>query len=349
MDPYTLSVQTESDNPCSRNPAAISWYRTKLKPDVMKALHQRSDFKAFVQTVGYLAVLATTVTAALYSGSHWPWWVTVMLVFLNGMGFAFLINGVHELGHGTVFKTKALNEFFVRVLSFLGWINFHMFQESHMRHHRYTLHPPDDLEVVLPIRMLVKNFLERGFINPSWFWVTMKTTVRVAFGRFEGEWEHALYDNKPEAQRAAINWSRLLLVGHGLIVAVSLWFHWWLVPVVITLAPFYGQWLFLLCNNTQHIGLQDNVNDFRLCCRTFTLNPVVRFVYWQMNYHIEHHMYAAVPCYNLGKLHQAIKHDLAPCSHGLVGVWKEIAAIQKKQGEDPTYQHVPPLPNPMAA
>ncbi len=349
MDPYTLSVQTESDNPGARNPAAISWYRTKLKPDVMKALHRRSDFKAFVQTVGYLAVLATTITASLYSSVHWPWWVTVMLVFLNGMGFAFLINGVHELGHGTVFKTKALNEFFVRVLSFLGWINFQMFQESHMRHHRYTLHPPDDLEVVLPIRVLVANFFKLGIVNPLWFWGTMKTTVRVALGRFEGEWEHTLYDNNPEAQRAAINWSRTLLAGHALVLAIAFYFQLWLLPVVITLAPFYGQWLFLLCNNTQHIGLQDNVNDFRLCCRTFTLNPVVRFVYWQMNYHIEHHMYAAVPCYNLGKLHQAIKHDLAPCPHGLVATWKEIAAIQKKQGEDPAYQHVPPLPNPVAA
>jgi fatty acid desaturase len=63
-----------------------------------------------------------------------------------------------------------------------------------------------------------------------------------------------------------------------------------------------------------------------------------------MNYHTEHHMYAAVPCYNLGKLHQAIKHDLPPCPHGLVATWKEIAAIQKMQDEDPTYQHVAAIP-----
>jgi len=75
-------------------------------------------------------------------------------------------------------------------------------------------------------------------------------------------------------------------------------------------APFYGGWLFFLCNNTQHIGLQDHVPDFRLCCRTFALHPVTRFHYWQMNYHTEHHMYAAVPCYNLGKLHALIRHDL---------------------------------------
>jgi fatty acid desaturase len=92
------------------------------------------------------------------------------------------------------------------------------------------------------------------------------------------------------------------------------------------------------------VGLKDNVSDFRLCCRTFTLNPVVRFLYWQMNYHIEHHMYAAVPCYNLGKLHKMIGHDLPPTPKGLAGVWREINAILKKQEADPTYQHEAPLP-----
>ena len=61
-------------------------------------------------------------------------------------------------------------------------------------------------------------------------------------------------------------------------------------PVLITLAPFYGGGLQWLCNNTQHIGLQDDVPDFRLCCRTVILNPVVSFLYWRMNYHTEHHM-----------------------------------------------------------
>ena len=102
----------------------------------------------------------------------------------------------------------------------------------------------------------------------------------------------------------------------------------------------------MLCNNTQHAGLQDDVPDFRLCCRTFTLNRFAQFLYWDMNYHIEHHMYAAVPCYNLGRLHQLIKHDLAPCPHGLAATWKEIGDIQKMQKADPEYQHVMPLPAP---
>jgi len=91
------------------------------------------------------------------------------------------------------------------------------------------------------------------------------------------------------------------------------------------------------------------VPDFRLCCRTFTLNPVVRFLYWQMNYHTEHHMYAAVPCYNLKHLHALIRHDLPPCPDGIIAVWREIAAIQLRQEKDPMYKHQPPLPSPAPA
>jgi fatty acid desaturase len=63
-----------------------------------------------------------------------------------------------------------------------------------------------------------------------------------------------------------------------------------------------------------------------------------------MNFHIEHHMYPAVPCYHLGKLHRMIRHDLPPCPHGLWATWEEIIGILRKQQEDPTYQHVAPVP-----
>jgi len=121
-----------------------------------------------------------------------------------------------------------------------------------------------------------------------------------------------------------------------------------LLPVLTTFAVFYGGWLRFLCNNTQHTGLSDEVLDFRLCTRTMILNPFFRFLYWHMNYHIEHHMYAAVPCYNLAKLHRAIRHDLPPSPSGLVAAWKEIIAIVKQQRVEPEYQYIPELPTRVA-
>jgi fatty acid desaturase len=86
------------------------------------------------------------------------------------------------------------------------------------------------------------------------------------------------------------------------------------------------------------------VPDYRLCCRTILLNPFLRFVYWQMNYHTEHHTYALVPCYNLGKLHTHIKTDLPHCPVGLCETWGQLSEILKQQQVDPLYRYVPELP-----
>lgn len=341
-EPESLAEFTRKE----RQVPVIDWYRTPLPKDVFKALHQRNDLKGAFQTLGHLAIRGVLAGAAWYSSTHYPWPVTVVLLFLFGTVTAF-DNGIHELGHGTVFKSKALNRFFCQLYAFLSWFNHETFNASHTRHHRYTLHPPDDLEVVLPIRLMIRHFLKVGFVDPVKAWNTLKTQIRIARGKFEGEWELTLFPPGDKEGRAVpIRWARILLVGHGLIAALAIATGQWMILLLVTFAPFYGGWLFFLCNNTQHIGLQDFVPDFRLCCRTFTLNPLVRFLYWQMNYHTEHHMYAAVPCYNLGRLHAAIRHDLPPCPHGLVQVWKQIAEIQARQEQDPAYKYNPPLPAP---
>jgi len=328
------------------SPRPISWYRAPLDKGDFKSLHEKSDLLGWLQTLGYLACLMASAGLSLYAVNHWPIGVVLLMVLLHGTFCAFLINAVHELGHGTVFKTKFLNALFVRIFSFFGWINFEMFNTSHSRHHRYTLHQPDDLEVVLPIKVILRRILAHGIINPMGISGGIKDTLRVAGGQFKGEWELKLFPVGSPERSAAIDWARAMLIGHGLIIAVSVYLHLWLLPVLTTFNGSYGSWLHALCNNTQHIGLQDDVSDFRLCCRTFTLNPVVQFLYWHMNYHIEHHMYAAVPCYKLGRLHRLIRHDLAPCPHGIVATWKEIAAIQKIQETNPGYQHVAPVPSP---
>ena len=330
-----------------RKPKNIDWYRTKISTGDFKQLHQRSDARAFFQTGGYLAILIAMGVGAFLCQQRELWWAMGGFIFAYGTVNAFSINAVHELGHGTVFKKKWLNPFFCHLFSFLGWHNHETFQTSHLRHHRYTLHAPDDLEVVLPMKAMIMHVFKIGFINFEWLKVNSKMTTRIARGKFEGEWELTLYPpNEPEKRRAPVRWARILIIGHATVVAVSLYFGLWLLPVIVTLGSFYGSWLNFLCNNTQHIGLQDSVADFRLCCRTFTLNPFVRFLYWQMNYHTEHHMYAAVPCYQLPRLHELIKHDLPPVPHGIVGVWKEILLIQSRQDQDPSYVHPIQLPSP---
>lgn len=338
LDSYTEGVRRER---------SICWYRTKLPPGELKKLHEKSDAKAAVQTLGYLALMLAPGIAACVTIGRIPWWGTLLLVLAYGVVSSFLINAVHELVHGTVFRTKGLNRFFCRVCAFLGMINHEFFGASHVRHHRYTLHPPEDLEVTLPIRFRLKGFVWANLFHlPGLKW-KLANTWRIARGRFTGEWELTLFpEDKPELRKAPVNWARFLLIGHGTVLVVGIATGQYLVPFLLTCGPKIANGLHWLCNNTQHVGLQDEVGDFRLCCRTFTTHPLVAFLYWQMNYHIEHHMYAAVPCYHLPRLHQLIRNDLPPTPHGLLATWREILEIQKRQKADPDYQYVAPLPKP---
>jgi fatty acid desaturase len=344
MEPEAFILEPPSLAKSAAPPRPVAWYRSPIDSKVFKSLHEKSDLLGWGQSLGYLGLLVLSAGLALYAVGHWPVGVVILLVLLHGTLCHFQHNAVHELGHGTVFKTKFLNEIFLRIFSFFCWNNFEMFNTSHMRHHRYTLHAPDDLEVVLPYKVILRQVVLFGIVNPRGLFFGPKESIRIALGKFRGEWELKLFPEGSPERQAGMNWARTMLAGHGLIIAFSIYFHLWLLPVLTTFNNGYGNWLQALCNHTQHVGLQDDVPDFRLCCRTFRLNPFVQFIYWHMNYHIEHHMYAAVPCYNLGKLHEAIKHDLPPCPNGIVATWREIAAIQKIQETNPEYQHVAPLP-----
>lgn len=324
----------------------VRWYRTPIEAALLKDLQRRSDWLGGAQAFGYLGLLALTGGIAFYSAGRWPWWATVLLTFVYGTCFAFQINAVHELAHGTVFRTDSLNAALLRVFAFLGWINFCTFSASHARHHQFTLHPPDDLEVVFPVKITMRDFFKTGFVNLGYLKWAVGEALRIGRGRFEGEWELALYPPEDRGKRRLpIRWAGYLLAGHAVIVVgatlAAIFVHprfAMLIPL-ITLGKGYGGWLFFACNNAQHIGLENNVADFRFCARTIVINPVARFLYWSMNFHIEHHMYTQVPCYRLARLRRVIDHDLPQAPRGIMSTWRQIAAIQARQAQDPTYQH----------
>jgi len=325
----------------------VKWYRSPVPRAELGKLNQRSNLMGCAQTLGYLAVLTAGSSLAIYSFFHWSWYATVLFVVVNGHCWHFLINGFHELIHDSVFKARWLNRFFVRIFSFLGWYNHHHFWASHTEHHKYTMHPPDDLEVLQPEYFPMAALFKTGIVNLKWPFATIRAHLLPALGRIDpnDRWTSALFpESEPQRRREYFNWARIVLVGHALIAGISLVYGWWIVLFVFTFPMVWGAWLFTLCNTSQHVGLCDKVSDFRLCCRTITLNPIIQFLYWHMNYHTEHHMYAAVPCYNLGKLHRLIKDDLPQCPDGLIETWKQIYQIQERQKADPDYRYVAELP-----
>jgi fatty acid desaturase len=329
----------------------ISWYRTKIDRELLAQLNQRSDILGALQTLGYLGTLTATGALAWWTTLHlaWYWWIPTF--YLHGTCYAFIINGFHELVHNSVFRTRSLNVFFLYLLSFLGWYSPIHFWASHSEHHKYTLYPPEDGEVVFPVKLTLKDFLRGAFIDPLGAYNRICGTIRRGFfGYLEPGWTQVLFPpENVDGCRRLFRWDRIMTLGHVVFAGGVLYLGWWQLLLLVTFGSAYGRFLFALCNTSQHIGLTDKVPDFRLSTRTIILSPVVRFLYWHMNYHIEHHMYAAVPCYRLGRLHKAIEHDLPPSTVGLVATWREIIGILQRQKVEPDYQHRPLLPEAAAA
>lgn len=327
----------------NENNYSVKWYRVPLQKELRRELNTRSDMKGFIQAGGHLGLMTLSAagTFLVWQYLSWPWLIPAL--FIHGTICSFQINAVHELVHGTVFKTKWLNIAFVHIFAFFGWINHRFFWASHTEHHKYTLHDPHDLEVVLPVQFTFRGFMKRSFIDlPGTLW-TFKKAIQTSLGILTTDWEKHLCEGNKN-RKSICNWSRMLIGGHLSITIVSFYYGLWIIPIITSLNFAYGGTLFFFLNNTQHVGLQDHVSDFRLNSRTINVNPIFCFLYWNMNYHIEHHMYASVPCYNLPKLHKAIKHELPPTPNGVVDTWFHIIAVLYRQKEEPGYQYVPMLP-----
>jgi len=67
------------------------------------------------------------------------------------------------------------------------------------------------------------------------------------------------------------------------------------------------------------------------------MNPIHRYLYWNMNYHVEHHMFPLVPYHALPNLHAIIKDDCPEPYPSLLAAWREIFPTLLRQVKDPAF------------
>ena len=158
-------------------------------------------------------------------------------------------------------------------------------------------------------------------------------------------WGPELYEEHPQEGRKAAGWARTVLLFHGAVIIAAVGLGEPIVAVLVSGSVFIANWLRYFVGVPMHCGLRTGVADFRKCVRTITLDPVSEFLYWHMNWHLEHHMYAAVPCYNLKRLHRAVARDM-PAPRTLIGAWKEMREAWRRQRTDPGYEFDTPVPAP---
>ena len=359
MNPIAEGLDEVRQTPLSevRRNLRIPWYRCPIERETLRDLAEPSDLRGLAQSLGHLGLwVATGLTAYLLFASE-VWWGFFLALFAHGTVASFFTAPRHELCHTTVFRTRWLNEGFLRIFSLLGWLNFQVYRFSHSYHHRYTLFVEGDREEVMPetpslrLLYLLQLFTVNvtGGYQSQGLVPTMRSFGRLALHRLDrpfNSWGPELYEEQPAEGRKAVNWARLVLAFHAAVILVSVAVGEPIVAVLVSGSVFLANWLRYFVGVPMHCGLRSGVADFRKCVRTITLDPLTEFLYWHMNWHLEHHMYAAVPCYRLKRLHRAVAGDM-PAPRTLAGAWREMRETWRRQQVDPGYAFDTPVPAPV--
>lgn len=306
------------------------WFSAKVDRKVLKQLIKRSDIYSLKYYGFWLGLLvAAGMGAYLTWGTWWAW----LFFAIYGVLYAAADHRHHELSHGTPFKTRWLNEVFFHLCAFMTLREGFYYRWSHTRHHTHTLlvgkdpeiaapRPPDLLGITSDLFFLKDGMRLIGLL------------IRHSFGKLTADGKQFV----PTEELPKIIWaSRIYLallssVGIACVASASM-----LPALFVVLPRFYGGFFSQLFNITQHAGLAEDVHDHRLNTRTIYMNSVCQFLYSNMNYHIEHHMFPMVPYHRLPELHVLIKDQYPPAYPSLTAALQEMIPTLIRQTRDPAY------------
>jgi fatty acid desaturase len=335
---YTINAETIRRT-TEAGLGSAEWYKSPIPRKQLKELMQRRDGPAIRDTALWLGLLvAFGILGCLTWGTWWAVPVFAVYSLLYGGGSD---SRWHEFGHGTAFRTRWANDWGYQLASFMILREPTLWRWSHTRHHTDTIIVGRDPEIPLARPPDIAGiFLNLLALKSGW--AAAKSVIRHAFGHLtEAE---ATY--LPEGERATVyREARIWLAVCAAIVVIAISTRSFL-PLFLAgpIPSLLGGWFVIFMGLTQHAGLAEDVLDHRLNARTVYMNPVIRFLYSNMNYHVEHHMFPTVPYYALPQLHAAMKADSPPPYPNILAAYREIIPALIRQRREPTWYVVRPLP-----
>lgn len=317
--------------------ASAAWYHTDVPTDEIKALMERRDGPAIRDSILYYGAL---ILLAALAYVLWPtgWAIPVLLVY--GVLYASGADSRwHEAGHSTAFKTRWMNTVVYQIACFMLLRHPVIWRWSHVRHHTDTIIVGRDPEIITmrPPEIARTMFLFIGMEGVQSFFRMFRYAISGP-----NEMERSF---TPESQHWKVaRIARIWLLVYVSVLMLAIWMGS-ILPLLLVGGPvLYGSWHYVMTGLLQHTGLADNVIDHRLNSRSVLMNPISRFIYWNMNYHIEHHMFPMVPYHALPALHAKIGHDLPPPNRSIAEALQEVFAALNRQLTDPEYRIKKSLP-----
>jgi fatty acid desaturase len=334
---YSLSGP-ENKRAQEKGLASAEWYKTPIPRQRMKELMKRKDAPGIIGTLLWFALLAVTGYLAYLS---WGTWYAIPAFFLYGTVYTTPGDSRwHETAHGTPFKTQWINEVVNQISAFMILRAPTPWRWSHSRHHTDTIIVGRDAEIFAP-RPPVWRYIFREIIRLYGAPIDMWKHVMHCFGVMHKVEKD--FVPKSEWRKCFIE-SRITVLIYLAVVAACFYTKSILPAMFIVGPAFYGNFLNVLEALSQHVGLHEDVLDHRLNTRTIYMNPIMRFFYWNMNYHVEHHMFPMVPFHALPALHEEMKYDTPKPFPNLFSALIVVIPAMLKMRKDPGYTTVRPLP-----
>jgi fatty acid desaturase len=319
--------------------ANAAWYQSDVPRKAMKEFMKRDDGPADRDTLILFSVMAASLVGIFATYPSW-WSIPFFLVYGVLYGSA-MDSRWHECGHGTAFKTFWKNDALYQIASFMMLRNPVRWKWSHARHHTDTIIVGRDPEIVATRPPSYWNLFV-GFTGVADTFNGLKTMLKNAVGEIDPSEKTYIPESEYEK---LIFIARVWVLIYMITVGLAVLYQSWLPILLIGTPRIYGAWHHVLTGLIQHAGLDEDVIDHRLNSRTCYMNPVSRFIYWNMNYHCEHHMFPMVPYHQLPKLHEFLKPDLPKPYRNMWSAYKDIYnSLSIQRTTDPSYALTPDMP-----
>ena len=269
----------------------------------LKSLARRSDRPGLTYLAAWAVAMSVTGSLVwLALDTHWVW--PAMFAFGVVMSVpSYSLS--HETAHGTAFRTRWLNEGVFWFMSLLyGEEPLHR-RYTHTNHHTHTWHVGLDSQMPFDTPLDLKGWLydisglsvHRFQIRVLWQLATERYTKLMRQVAPRGE--------LPKMTRNARLFC-LVYLGLAALIAAGYWWPLWF----YVLPRLLGGPIMLMFNIVQHAEMQEDSPSIVESTRSFRTDAVGRFLYLNMNNHVEHHLFPQVPFFSLPKLRDAVADQI---------------------------------------
>ena len=267
----------------------------RISRTLLKELHRQSPWQNLKIPLVY-ALLIAAGYLAWTTPSPWLRWL-----MYGCMGYLWMsvVTFMHDCVHGVLFESKWKNWAFGVFSTIPIIITFVSFREDHLEHHRYNRSTRDPDAFTMGKRGVVDFVLFYAYILVGGLLTIIQFSLIYPLQKFD--------------RRESLIHGFELLLRVVVIAGICVW-----AASVGTLDRFLEAWLipvyiFSLLNSARFIAehYETPWNQGQLLgTRTIISNRVNSFFWNNINYHIGHHVYPAVPWYNLQRLHAALLPEI---------------------------------------